>query len=480
MPFFRFAPQSDNRRSKEATAPINLVNCVVKKTPADSPWANKAPFFIAPTPGRTLRATMPENVRGLFSSPGCRGGNLLVAAGSNLYESASSTLAYSTVGALAGGDVVTMRAFRANLVLRAFGQLKYYTGSAFTQVTDESAPDFATTCAVVGQRLIAAFEDNDVWGWSKAGDPLDWDPNGQANDADLPDPIVGQEEIGLDLWSFNSRSTQIWQATGGAESAAFSRVPGVNIKVGLAARAAFAPMGAGGMLLGVTDKGSRAVYGTRGYDLVPVENLSLESALKTLTPSDVADAVAWSYGDGAKEFWGLNLGLPGAHVFDAEMSLWHERRRYGMDEYDIDFVANAFGMTLAASRQSPKIWSLDDDVYTDDGDPIIREFTAAIPASGDVPVDRLVWLFNTRDTPLEGQGSEPVMMVSTSNDNGQTWSDEREIPLPTASNRFRVQDWGWGLASAEHGMLIKHRISDPFGFAAAGLYVNPTPEELNA
>lgn len=476
MPFFRIAPQSDNRRQKEATAPITLVNCQVKRTPADSPWAARAPLFIAPTPGRTLRATFPNNIRGLFAAPGCRNGNFFTAAGSTLYETPSDGFGFASVGALAGGEAVTMRADRANLGIRAFGQLKLWDGTDFTQVTDTNAPSFAQTFAVVAGRWVAAFQDNDVFGWAKAGLPLEWDPNGQAADFDLPDPIVGQEEIGGDLWSFNARSTQIWQATGGAENAAFAKMAGVNVKVGLAARSAFAPVGAGGMMLGH----NRVVHGTQGAGLVPVPNLSLETALKDLSASELADCVAWSYQNGSKEFWGLNAGLSSGHVYDADVQLWHERKRYGYDAYDIDFVTNAFGMILAASRQGPEVWSLDDDVYTDAGDPIVREFTVAVPAQGDVPVDRIVWAIQTRDTPLSGEGSEPTMLVATSTDSGLTWSDEREVSLPTRSNRFRVQEFAFGRASAENGMLIRHRISDPFGFAAYGLWVNPTDTEINS
>lgn len=475
MPYRPIAPQADDRRQKQGAIPIELTNALVRRTPADSPKAARSPYFIAPTPGRTLRATMVDTVRGLFSEMGCRSGNLFIPNGSVLSEMTSS-LSYTDIGALSGGDVVTMRADRSDLAVRAFGQLKRWNGTALTTVSDGDAPTFAQTLAIVARRWVAAFQDNDVFGWSKAGDFSDWDANGQAADFDLPDPIVGQEEIGGDLWSFNSRSTQIWQPTGGAEASAFAPLTGVNIKVGLASREASAPMGGGRMILGH----NRVVYGTQGYALTPVQNLALEQALKALTPAQIAAAIAWSYEDGSKQFWGLNAaGLDRAYVFDADTGLWHERTRYGESAYDVDFTASAFGRVFAASKSSMKLWTLDDDVYTDDGDPIQRDFTVSVPSQGDVPVDRIVFDITTRDVPNSGQGSAPKMQARYSADGGESWDGWRDIDLPTRSSPHRAQDWGLPMASAENGLLAHFRLTDPIGFAFHGAWVNPTPEELN-
>jgi hypothetical protein len=390
----------------------------------------------------------------------------------------ADSYAYTAIGAITGGDAVIMRADRADLATLAFGSMYNWDGVTWTQVTDVDAPSPATTLAIVARRWVAGFEDNDAWGWSKAGLFNDWDPSGVAVDQDLPDPIVGQEEIGGDLWSFNSRSTQIWQATGGDEAGAFAKVTGINIKVGLAGPNAVAKMGAGVMILGHT----RQVFGTDGSGLSPIPNPGLEQALKALSVAELSECLAWSYTDVAKEFWGLNsAALDSAHVFDNETKLWHERKRYGRNGagYDVDFSATAFGKTFVAGSDSPKVWSLEDDVFYDESDPIVRVMTVHIPSQGTVAVSRLVWDMSTRAVPLEGQGSSPVMRVRTSNDNGDSWSDWRTIDLPTLANKFLIQDFAFGLADPLNGMLIQHEISDPIGFTFNGLWVNPTPQELN-
>lgn len=481
MPYLPIAPLADDRRTAQGCPPIQLTNCMVRRTPIASAKARRAPFFICRTPGRVLRATMASNVRGLFSAKGCRSGRLAIASGSFVSEMTSS-LSYTNVGAISGSDDVTIRADRADWAIRAFGELYRWNGSAFTNITDADAPDFSQTLAVVARRWVAAFEDNDAFGWSVAGDPTDWPTNNQAQDQDMPDPIVGQENIGGDLWNFNAESTEPWQPTGGAETSAFAKVPGARIPIGLAGRSAVAQMGGGAMLLGHT----RQVFGTSGYDLTPVPNPALESALTSLTEAQLGQCAAWSYRDPGKEFWGLNAGLELGHVYDGETGLWHCRARYGAN-YDVHFATSAFGKRFVASRNARKVWSLEDDVYTDgvddDGEdiPLIADMTVHIQASGDVPVDRLVFDIVTFGVPLEGQGSSPVMRARTSSDNGENWSNWRDLALPTAATGpFHVQDFAWGLASNQHGMLVQISIADPIGFNIAGVWVNPSEQELNS
>jgi hypothetical protein len=479
MPYRPIAPQSDDRRAKQGCAPIRLTNALVRKSPANDPRAGRAQFFIGPTPGRTLVTRLPGLVRGLFCAEGCQSGRLFIAAGGNLYVTGSPSGGVANLGVLDGGDTVIMRADRANLGVMAFGKMKLYDGSSLTQVTDANAPSFASTFWVCARRWGAAFVDNDAFGWAKAGLPLDWDPNAQAQDQNLPDPIRAQETIGNDLWSFNAKSAQIWQPTGGPEASAFAPVQGININVGIVGRDASAKLGKGRMLLG----SNRVVHVTQGYDLVPVENLAFEQDLKSVTPAQLAGAIAFSYQDGGKEFWGCNVaGLERTPVFDAQTGLWHERAAYGKAEYDVHYTADAFSRTFAASKDDNALWTVDEDVFTDAGEPIVREFTFSIPSQGEVPVDRIVFDINTRALPLSGQGSAPVMQVRYSNDNGERWETWRDVELPTPLSRqngTHTQDWGMPQASAEYGLLVQARITDPIGFSIYGIWVNPTEEELN-
>ena len=102
-----------------------------------------------------------------------------------------------------------------------------------------------------------------------------------------------------------------------------------------------------------------------------------------------------------------------------------------------------------------------------------------VPVSADVPVDRIVIDGEWYDQPLSGQGSAPTLLLSVSMDGGATYSDERSVNLPAQGTyNVRVQDWAFGLASAERGVIVRIRLSDPIGFAIWGVFVNPSEQEV--
>lgn len=559
MPYFAINPETDKRFSSQGATPLSLQNCMVEKSPKGS--ARRSGYFITPTPGRTLRATLQGSCRGLFSEPGCRGGNLFAPA-SSYFNEVASNYSYASVGTITGSDVVQMVPFQDDVAALSNAAIHLYNGSTFSTVSDGDAPSSPSTLTSVAYRLVSATGSSDGFGWGKAGLFNDYAADGAAADIYLPDPIVGQFEIGGELWSFNSRSTQIWQPTGGAEADAFALVSGATMRVGLAARDAIARVGDGAMFLGH----DRRVYRTSGLSVVPIENRDLEIAIRDLTAAQInANAMAWSYRKGSKEYWGLSVGLERCFVYDVDLGLWHQRTLYNSNTYDVGFAATAFENTVMVGASSKaQIWSLEDGVYRDNatqtstvtitiaspgvvtwashnlsagmtvqfsttgalptgitagttyyviedgltsdafqfsategGDAvdtsgtqsgvhtglaaslIQREMTLHVPASSDVPLNRIVLDAEWFDQPLTGQGSSPTILLAVSMDGGATYADEREISVPANGvYNVRVQDWAFGLASSERGALIRIRITDPIGFAIWGCFVNPTPQEV--
>jgi len=475
MPYIPITPQTDDRRAKQGATPMALTNCMVERSPEAA--RRGSGYFITTAPGRTLKATLQASCRGLFSEPGVRDGKLYAPA-SVYFNEVSSNFGYSSVGAITGTNVVQMVPFRTEVALLSNGLIYRWTGSAFQATTDGDVPASATNLASVAYRLVAVNSTGDGFDWCVAGTFDSWDSAGTASDIYLPDPIVGQARISDDLWSFNSRSTQIWQPTSGTEAEAFAPVPGATIAVGLAARDAFAPLSQGAMFLGH----DRRVYRVSGGGIVPVVNRDLEIALRDLTAANItADARAYTYQIGAKEYWGLSCGLERGFVYDVELGLWHERTRYGVAVYDVDFATSAFDSSdvVVAGIASTALWKLDPTVYDDADGIILRTMTIHVPVSGDAPLDRLVIDMEVFDQPLSGQGSAPTLMLEVSKDNGNTWSDERTVSLPANGTwGKRIQAYRFGYFRSEYGMLVRLRISDPIGFAVYGVYVNPTHNEI--
>lgn len=466
--------------------PIRLRNVVVLQEPLGA--AARVRSVLSPAPGRVRRLTLPANVRGLWAAPGVASGVPYVVAGSALYA-LTPTWGFTYLGDVVGTDVAQMRGLRKQLIIRSGANLYYLNGGALSQVSDTDAPDDPSTLAVVGTRVVAAYADGDAFAWSKAGLPGAWDAAGLANDINLPDPIVGQEELLGQLVSFNSKSIQFWRPTAEAdEASAFTPLEGVDIRRGLIGRDT-AQHDASGNIVFLAD--NRVLHVTTGATgIAPIPDQGLEEALIDISDDDLANAVAFVHRRGSREYYVLNVGRERAYALDLSTRTFSERTRYGASAYDLDFACEAFGgQTLVAGRGSPYIWTLENDTHTDDGDPRECEMTVHVPAGGGMSIDRLVFDMQVRDQPAAGTGSAPKMMLTFYRDGGRLDSlkgegIERTLELPSlghgggARNGARVQAFRFGKVDPEAGFLLKIRITDPIRFAIRGLFVNPTDREL--
>jgi len=471
VPYYSVIPEASDRR-RLGLVPIDLTNCMVEPNPEGVKSRSK--YVIVGTPGRTRLAELPGFVRGIYSQPGVQDGTLFAAAGSAVF-SISSTWAETSIGSITGADTVQFTDFRSDLALAAAGTMYHWDGATYSTVTDTNAPSPVGSLTSAGYRLIASQTPGDAFGWCKPGLFNDWDPNGVAANFDLPDPIVGQGQQGGDLISFGSRSIQRWRPTGGSESEAFSPIASGLQNMGLAGRDLVAPLDGG--LAFVNDRGQPGWIGggaPRTWD-----HRAFADDFMRLSTSARENALGWAYQEGEVGMYGVRAtGMPKAYVYDTSTRLWHQRERYGYSTtYDVGFSTRVYDSIVCASPELPYIWALSRDVFTDDGDPIIRTMTVRAELPDDMTIWNMALDIRVMDQPLSGQGSAPVAMLTYSRDGGQTWSDDwgdvREIALPGAGvYDARPAEWQFGLFYRAHGAMFRLRISDPVRFAIQGLWLN--------
>jgi hypothetical protein len=363
-----------------------------------------------------------------------------------------------------------MTALRDQLGVLAGGAIGVLNGATWSPVTDVDAPSPTASLTSSALRLIAARDQSDLWGWSKAGLPLDWDSAGIAADISRPDPIVVQSEIDGDLWSFGARSTQIWRATGGAEAEAFAPVPGSTRQVGVLARNSLAHLGSGGAMVLGSDG---VVYRVGAGQMAPIVDESLTASLSALS---APGALGASFAVGARAFYGLRfIGASLAPYYDVAFGRWFTRSRYNRPTYDVGFIAQCYGETVCAGPDDPFLWRQSRDVFDDDGDPIVREMTVHVPFKDDASVDSI-----GLDITVRGQamGVTPKALLTFSRDGGNQQSldalgIEREVDLPAAGNHSaRPTAWRFGRAERGKGFLLSIKITDAIGFALNGVFVN--------
>lgn len=147
-------------------------------------------------------------------------------------------------------------------------------------------------------------------------------------------------------------------------------------------------------------------------------------------------------------------------VHDAATKVWHDRKSYGYDRWRAIHSVRAFGKTLVGDRLSGKIGYLDKDTFTEYGGTMVWQVVSppmhAFP--GGFILDALHFDMATGFGSL---GSTPKVMIETSRDGGQTFTQYREVSLGVPGNySARVTTRRLGRYT-EKGCVIRVSVSDP-------------------
>lgn len=147
-------------------------------------------------------------------------------------------------------------------------------------------------------------------------------------------------------------------------------------------------------------------------------------------------------------------------VHDASTKVWHDRKSYGYDRWRAIHSVRAFGKTLVGDRLSGKIGYLDKDTFTEYGGAMVWQVVSppmhAFP--GGFILDALHFDMATGFGSL---GSTPKVMIETSRDGGQTFTQYREVSLGVPGNySARVTTRRLGRYE-EKGCVIRVSVSDP-------------------
>lgn len=466
MPRVPFALQSYKHRVLNISAQ-QAINWFPEQEPRDA----AAPVVLLPTPGLSTFTTLPT---GPLRGRHVFGASLYVVSGSNFYE-VSVSGGITPRGAIPGSGPVDMddNGTQIGIAVPATGQLFFYTPSTTTlaQVTD---PDFesAVSIACIGGRTICVRLDSNIFAWSAVGDMSDWDALDFASAEGSSDNIIRGKRINEQIWLFGERTIEVWTQTGQADSP-FQRLNGAFIERGIAGRFSFATRLSVPYWLG----DDRVIY--RGDQTTPtrISTHAIEQVIAGYP--DVSDARAAIYEQEGHVFYVLTFPSGGdTWVYDAITQAWHEREseplRYDGCWRALDPIAYA-GAVVAGDLNDGRLYIVDPTVYSEDGDEIIRVATSA-PFLNEgrrmafplIEADML-----TGVGLVVGQGSQPVAWLSTSDDGGWNWSNQRQASLGAiGARRVRVR---WQRNGMGRERVFRLHLSDPVGTAliAANIVAEP-------
>lgn len=404
---------------KSRALPVSSQRCL-NMFAEQQPSSAKTQVAVFGVPGLTQFSTCGVGpIRGMWNM----NEQLFVVSGQSLYMVSETGTATLLGTGITGTNVVSMSDNGTQLIIvNGVGGYIWSSTSGFVQITDV---DFhpANTVTFFDNYFVFNWADTNKFFISAILDGLDYDALGFASAEVQPDftmAVVNQQE---NLLIFGRRSIETWYNSGDVNFP-FARYDGATIERGLAASLAVVKEDNSVFFLG----NDLIFYRLNGVIPVRVSTHAIETAWSRYTT--VEDAVCFSITYEGHKWVFVNFPSASATwVYDIATNLWHERMSYNSNATEMgrwrgNVFVYCYGKNFVGDAYTGTVGYLDSSVYTEYGNPIIGELISPV-----FHADRHRVFMSKFELDMEtgvgltsGQGSDPQVMLSWSDDGGRTYS----------------------------------------------------------
>ena len=399
-------------------------------------------------------------------------GDLYVVCGLTVYkiDSSKTTTNLGTLGGTPGRVMMTANRTQVT-ILTSNGDSYYATSSTLTKITDADYQS-ASSCTTLNHYTIFSKTASDQFFISSLNDTSVYSALNRATAESDNDDLVRVYANNDELWLFGERSTEIWTNTANVLFP-FEKLRGAYIEVGCAAKHSVIDDQEGIFWLG----DDFSIYQAQTYEAVRISTYPIERAIKGY--SDISDAFATFYIENGHRFYCLTF--PTANVtweFDTTTRLWHERESRNPTTKALErWLTNSHSffnnLNLVGDKNRGIIYELDPDTYSENGEAIIGEIITATVFNNysEASTSRFALMMDTGvGIDGSGQGDDPEIMLTTSSDGAETWTDEMKQPIGKIGTYEK--EVFWSNVGQGRSLIIKLNISDPVKRVFTGAYIN--------
>lgn len=426
------------------------------------------------TPGLSLYAEVGSGpIRGMIAEAGC----LYIVSYNRVYKlsvPSPGTVATTLLGSITSTSGMVSLASNGTQIHLADGTADGYTinvaSNTLSIITDPDYPGGVTNTFADGFILVNAPNTGRVYS-SEAYAADTYDGLKFLTSEGAPDNAVAILSDHREVWVFNTATTEVlWNA--GSSGMSFERIQGAFIEHGCAA--AYSPQKIDNTVfwLGQDDKGRGVVWKAEGYTPRRVSTHEIEARISTFPV--ISDAVAWSYQQDGHTFYVLNFPSGDAtFVYDAATDKWHERGwfRNGVTHRHRGQCHVLFnGVHIVSDWENGKLYTMEPTHYSDNGDEICRELITTHLRTGSRGFyGQLEVRMETGQGLLSGQGSDPQILLSTSEDQGQTFGSWQARSMGRVGQY--LQRAVWQRIGSGYSKTFRLRITDPIKVVLTGASV---------
>ena len=353
-----------------------------------------------------------------------------------------------------------------------YGYIYNTSTNVFATITDPDFPANPVTVAYLGRRFVVNFNGSGRFYCSDIDNGLSWDALNFASAETNPDPIVAVWVSNGQLALLGTKTTEYWGLSGAVDFP-YSLIAGTAQEWGLAATWSLAKFDNSMCGLFKNDQGQVMVARMNGYVPQKISTPDMDSIINGYT--NTADATAYSYLLGGHTMYVISFPSAGeSWMFDGSTGFWSKLKSYGLTRYRGEFAFPFLSAIVVADYNTGRLYRMNANSYTDNGDPIEREIIGETLRSPDgnfmdintVRVDMEVGMGLT-----SGQGVDPQIALSISRDNGNTWGpDMWKAAGKIGEYATRVE---WRRLGSPRVFTPKLRLTDPVPFCIVSASVNP-------
>ena len=300
-------------------------------------------------------------------------------------------------------------------------------GLNFSQLpSSDGAFTGGTNVDIVDNYFVYNRPDTQQFGCSNALSPISGSTNFSSKDG-APDDLVTLIVDHREIYLLGETSSEVW-VDQGTSPFPFTRIPGTSTQHGIVAPFSVARLGNSFAYLSKNNRGTAQIVQMNGY--IP-QRISTHAVENSLNGQTITDAVAWTYQLEGHEVYVISFPtLQLTWCYDIATQMWHKwlyTNNLGQYERCRGNCAAVFqGYVLVGDYSNGKIYHLDRNVYTDDGQNVKR-LRRAVHLTTDLQrqyFEELQLQFQPGVGLSTGQGDDPQAMLRWSSDGGSTWSNE--------------------------------------------------------
>ena len=461
-------------------------NRMVNLFPEIVPEGGKEPGFLNRAPGLQFQQTIGTGpIRALWAHQ-TNGSDFYVVSGTEFYKVTGLTATPTKLGDVTGTGPVSIADNGTQIFLACNGPSYIYNEvtNVFAQITDPDFPGAVTVGYLDGYFVFNEPNSQKIW-VTELLDGTSVDPLDFASAEGSPDGLVAVNVDHREAWLFGTDSIEVWYNAGQADFP-LTRIQGAFNEIGCVAAFSIAKLDNGLFWLGTDARGQGIVYRANGYTGVRVSTHAIEYAIAQY--GNISDAIAYTYQQEGHAFYVLTFPSANATwVYDVATQAWHERAGWNtaigeFTRHRSNCQCNFGGNTVVGDYENGNIYTLDLDVYADNGgiQKWLRSWRALPTGQNNLKrtAQHSLQLDCESGTGLiTGQGSDPEIMLRWSDDGGHTWSNEHLSKMGKIGEYYRRVFWRrLGMTLKLRDRVYEVSMTDPVKTAIMGaeLLISPT------